>query len=122
MTPGETLRGAGVRRWLYDPKIRALAAQLLTILAIVLFAGWIVHNTVHNLTVRGIASGFGFLNNPAGFGILQTLIDYISHVTIKCPCLLKRSQPKKNSPTKVDSRKNAIKPSIASGAPNTSPT
>ena len=76
MTPGETLRGAGVRRWLYDPKIRALAAQLLTILAIVLFAGWIVHNTVHNLTVRGIASGFGFLNNPAGFGILQTLIDY----------------------------------------------
>lgn len=76
MTPGETLRGGGPRRWLYDPKIRALAAQILTVLAIALFAGWIVHNTVHNLTVRGIASGFGFLKNPAGFGILQTLIDY----------------------------------------------
>jgi len=64
MTPGETLRGGGPRRWLYDPKIRALAAQILTVLAIALFAGWIVHNTVHNLTVRGIASGFGFLKNP----------------------------------------------------------
>ena len=33
-----------------------------------------------------------------------------------------RSQPKIHSPRNVDSRKNAASPSIASGAPNTSPT
>ena len=32
------------------------------------------------------------------------------------------SQPKTHSPRKVDSRKKAARPSIASGAPNTSPT
>ena len=31
-------------------------------------------------------------------------------------------QPNTHSPRKVDSRKNAARPSIASGAPNTSPT
>jgi len=34
----------------------------------------------------------------------------------------RRSQPKIHSPRNVDSRKNAASPSIASGAPNTSPT
>jgi cell fate regulator YaaT (PSP1 superfamily) len=34
----------------------------------------------------------------------------------------KISQPKKNSPTKVDSKKKAIMPSIAKGAPKISPT
>ncbi len=33
-----------------------------------------------------------------------------------------RPQPKSHSPRKVDSRKNAASPSIASGAPKTSPT
>ena len=33
-----------------------------------------------------------------------------------------RPQPKKKRPMNVDSRKNAIKPSIASGAPKMSPT
>ena len=38
------------------------------------------------------------------------------------PACGSRSQPKIHSPRKVDSRKNAARPSIASGAPNTSPT
>ncbi|OIQ73872.1 hypothetical protein GALL_444860 [mine drainage metagenome] len=46
----------------------------------------------------------------------------ISMVTIKCLFLDNLSQPKKNRPIKVDSRKNAINPSIASGAPKMSPT
>ena len=33
-----------------------------------------------------------------------------------------RSQPNSHSPRNVDSRKKAASPSIASGAPNTSPT
>jgi general L-amino acid transport system permease protein len=59
-----------------DPRVRAIAYQLLTLLGVVLFFGYIVHNTIENLDRQGIASGFGFLNKPAGFGIPQTLIDY----------------------------------------------
>ena len=46
----------------------------------------------------------------------------INVVTSKCCGLLRRSQPKKNRPIMVDSRKKAISPSIASGAPKMSPT
>ena len=46
----------------------------------------------------------------------------ISVVTARCPTFERRSQPKKNSPTMVDSRKKASMPSIASGAPKISPT
>jgi hypothetical protein len=45
-----------------------------------------------------------------------------STVTTRCLTGESRSQPKKNSPTNVDSRKNAIRPSIASGVPKMSPT
>ncbi|MCY1371812.1 hypothetical protein D9M69_589770 [compost metagenome] len=46
----------------------------------------------------------------------------IRMVTIKCCVLESRSQPKKNRPIMVDSRKKAIRPSMASGAPKMSPT
>ena len=45
-----------------------------------------------------------------------------SQVTTRWPHFDSRSQPKKNRPTKVASRKKAISPSIASGAPKMSPT
>ena len=55
------------RQWL----LQALA------LAAILWLGWeVVSNTAENLAARGIASGFGFLWEPAGFDISQTLIPY----------------------------------------------
>ena len=45
-----------------------------------------------------------------------------AQVAARWPTLESLSQPKKNSPTKVASRKKAIRPSIASGAPKMSPT
>jgi general L-amino acid transport system permease protein len=59
-----------------DPRVRAIAYQLLTLLGVVAFAAYIIHNTMDNLSRQGIASGFGFLDKPAGFGIPQTLIEY----------------------------------------------
>ncbi|HEX6113758.1 MAG TPA: amino acid ABC transporter permease [Geminicoccaceae bacterium] len=59
-----------------DPRVRAIAYQLLTLLAVLLFAGYIVNNTINNLERQGIASGFDFLDKAAGFGIPQTLIEY----------------------------------------------
>jgi general L-amino acid transport system permease protein len=59
-----------------DPRVRSIVYQVLTLAGVVLFFGYIVHNTMVNLDRQGIASGFGFLNKAAGFGISQSLIEY----------------------------------------------
>ncbi len=64
-----------------DPRVRALVYQVLVV-ALVLFGGWIlVSNTMTNLARLGVASGFGFLEQPSGFDIGQTLIDYTAAST-----------------------------------------
>ncbi|KAA0010808.1 amino acid ABC transporter permease [Billgrantia pellis] len=64
-----------------DRAKRALTFQVLLIAAVVLFLLYIVGNTQDNLAARGITTGFGFLTNTAGFGIVQSLIDYSSQST-----------------------------------------
>ncbi|MEP0235365.1 amino acid ABC transporter permease [Roseibium sp.] len=61
---------------LNDPKARGLFYQATLIIALVVFGWFIVSNTVENLERQNIASGFGFLQNTAGFGIIQALVDY----------------------------------------------
>lgn len=59
-----------------DPEKRALVFQIL-IFAVVAWLLWsMIDNTATNMKARGLASGFGFLNINAGFGIIQTLIPY----------------------------------------------
>lgn len=58
------------------PAVRAWLFQIIAILAVVLIAIYLIHNTVTNLNNRGITSGFSFLDRSAGFGIVQHLIDY----------------------------------------------
>lgn len=60
----------------YDPRVRSVVFQTALILAIVFFLYVIVTNTQANLERQNIASGFGFLGTTAGFGIIQTLVDY----------------------------------------------
>jgi general L-amino acid transport system permease protein len=59
-----------------DTHKRALVFQLVVIVAVTAFFAFIVDNTLDNLTRRGINTGFAFLFNEAGFGIVQTLIEY----------------------------------------------
>ncbi|WP_279463499.1 amino acid ABC transporter permease [Aeromonas dhakensis] len=63
-------------RWWYDAKVRALIFQCLAIAVVVGFLFYIIHNALTNLATRGITTGFDFLGNTAGFGILQSLIPY----------------------------------------------
>lgn len=66
---------AQVRLW-NDPRARAIGTQ---ILVVVLFFGSVFYlgsNLAANLSNRGIASGFGFLSNPAGFDVAMSLIPY----------------------------------------------
>ena len=45
-----------------------------------------------------------------------------AQMVARCTCRGSRSQPKSHSPRNTDSRKNAARPSMARGAPKTSPT
>jgi general L-amino acid transport system permease protein len=59
-----------------NPKARALLYQIV-VLAVLLWLGYeFVINARANLQAQNIASGFGFLDNTAGFGVNQSLIAY----------------------------------------------
>ncbi|WP_148861138.1 amino acid ABC transporter permease [Marinobacter fonticola] len=59
-----------------DPRVRALVFQAIAI-AGVFWAGWaLIDNTLANMESRGISTGFGFLDQSAGFGIIMSLIPY----------------------------------------------
>jgi general L-amino acid transport system permease protein len=59
-----------------DPRARSIFIQTLFVL-ILLWLGWEVFaNARSNLAAKGIVSGFGFLDNSAGFDVNQTLIPY----------------------------------------------
>ncbi|HAS6161872.1 TPA: amino acid ABC transporter permease [Vibrio vulnificus] len=61
---------------LYNPTFRSVVFQVIAILALVFFFYTIVNNALTNLNARGIATGFDFLSQEAGFGIGLTLIEY----------------------------------------------
>lgn len=71
-----TTSSQGPVRWWNDARWRALLFQLIAIAAVVGVLIYIVHNALSNLEARGITTGFAFLHNTAGFGILQSLIPY----------------------------------------------
>jgi general L-amino acid transport system permease protein len=62
--------------WLYDPKIRSIAYQIILCVVILFLIYAAVKNAADNLARAKIASGFGFWNVTAGFDISQTLIEY----------------------------------------------
>jgi len=55
---------------------RSLGWQTLALAAVVLFGTWLVHNAAANLAARHIASGFGFLDDTAGFAISEGPVPY----------------------------------------------
>ncbi|MCC6134721.1 MAG: amino acid ABC transporter permease [Candidatus Contendobacter sp.] len=59
-----------------NPQIRAVAFQVVALIATVAFGLYIFTNTQANLQRLGIASGFDFLSSPAGFDIIQSLVPY----------------------------------------------
>jgi general L-amino acid transport system permease protein len=66
-------RGAAL---LADPRFRSIVIQALLIAAVLAVGYLAVVNAAANLRAQRIATGFGFLAEPAGFGINQTLIPY----------------------------------------------
>jgi general L-amino acid transport system permease protein len=73
-------RPSGPKPW-YDPRVRSVFFQVAAI-ALVFWGGWtLVDNTLSNMESRGISTGFGFLKETAGFGIIMSLVPYDATMT-----------------------------------------
>jgi general L-amino acid transport system permease protein len=61
---------------LTDPRARSILIQATLLILVVAFGWYFFENARANLTSQHIATGFGFLNGTAGFGVSQALIPY----------------------------------------------
>jgi len=59
-----------------DPAVRSLVFQALALVLLGYFFYVIFDNTLSNMERRGITTGFRFLGEEAGFGILMSLVEY----------------------------------------------
>ncbi|MBR0652392.1 amino acid ABC transporter permease [Roseomonas terrae] len=59
-----------------DERIRGIVWQILVVGVVGTIFYWLWSNTAHNLEVRRIATGFGFLNREAGLPIAEHVISY----------------------------------------------
>ena len=67
------------RDWSWRSRaVRGLIFQLVAVAAITAAVWFLAHNTVENMRVRGIQSGFGFLAQPAGFDIGESIFAFDS--------------------------------------------
>ncbi|RAU20875.1 amino acid ABC transporter permease [Paramagnetospirillum kuznetsovii] len=57
-------------------RFRGVLYQALVIGGVVALGSWLLRNTLTNLEIRGIATGFGFLGREAGFDISESLIAF----------------------------------------------
>lgn len=71
----EAARHRLVRR-LNDPRFRSICIQAVVSLVMAAVLVSAVVNTAQNLRKAGVASGFGFLGQVAGFDISQSLVEY----------------------------------------------
>ena len=62
--------------FIYQRETREIIFQVILVVALFVLFYTIISNAAANLRARNIASGFGFLKNPAGFDISQTLVNY----------------------------------------------
>ncbi len=67
------------RDWsLRSRAVRAVLYQVVAIGVIAMLLWFLAHNTLVNMRVRGIQSGFDFLADPAGFDIGERMVPYES--------------------------------------------
>ncbi len=70
---------SGHFRWSWrSASFRGLVYQVVAVLLVVAAGWYLVHNTLLNMRVRGIQSGYDFLQQPAGFAISESLFEFDS--------------------------------------------
>lgn len=73
---GRTAPRRGLTLSWRDPTVRSLVWQVVIIGIVGFVVWWLVANTMRNLEVRRIATGFGFLSREAGLPIGESMIPY----------------------------------------------
>src|SRR5690606_39130347 len=76
--PSRSVKRRSAFSW-HQPRVRALAYQVLTLILVLAGVAWLIDNTLPNLATRVFASGFGFLQQQAGFAIGETPNPYEAH-------------------------------------------
>ena len=67
------------RQWSWRSQaFRGVAYQILLLLLLIAAGGYLLHNTLENMRLRGIKSGFDFILQPAGFGIGESILPFDS--------------------------------------------
>ncbi|QDC08207.1 ABC transporter permease subunit [Oceanicola sp. D3] len=61
---------------IYDTRYRSMTIQVVALIGFLLLVGFLISNTAQNLATSGKTVSFGFLGEPAGYDINQTLIEY----------------------------------------------
>ncbi len=72
-TPGAPARYAA---FFNNATVRSVFYQVLTLACVVGLIGYLVANTIENMSQRGMSAGFDFLGVSAGFGIGFALVPY----------------------------------------------
>ncbi len=70
-----------LRQYLNNERSRGYVIQVILLLALAGLVLFFVVNTIRNLEIVGLATGFGFLGDTASFDINQRIIDYSSTST-----------------------------------------
>ena len=67
------------RRWSWRSQaFRGVVYQIVTLALLLAAGGYLLHNTLDNMRLRGIQSGFDFITQPAGFAIGESVIPFDS--------------------------------------------
>ena len=75
--PDPSKQGFKLSQLLYDTRYRSMTIQVVALIAILLFFGWLISNTAANLATLGKPIQFKFLGEPSNYDINQRLLDYI---------------------------------------------
>ncbi|MFM9997371.1 MAG: amino acid ABC transporter permease, partial [Burkholderiaceae bacterium] len=67
------------RQWNWRSKaFRSMVYQVIALVAVIAMGAYLVHNTLQNMRIRGIQSGFDFITQPAGFSIGESVVPFDS--------------------------------------------
>lgn len=70
------MAGAKSIPWWRARRVRDIVFQAALLIGVVLLIAGLAQNAIETMQRQRIASGFGFLDNTAGFDVIQTLIPY----------------------------------------------
>lgn len=73
--PAESFR---LSQLINDTRYRSITFQFIALILLIFAMGYLGWNLVQNLAAAGLNISYGFLGEPAGYDINQTLIDYNS--------------------------------------------